>query len=122
MSRAGSLRHIMLDKQLASLGDAYINFVCSLALTNIKGAPQGTKVSDKVLAEALRQAHLREELGSRVARGNLANAAEALLAEAYRKELVRIEESVQVITQHSEDLTLGISELLRLAARRLQNP
>lgn len=119
MSQPDPLRRIMRDRQLASLGDAYVNFVYSLALTNVKGSPQGTKVSDRVLAEAFKQAGLRDRLGTRVAKGDLANASESILAEAYRRKLLTIEESVQVISHHPEDLTLGISELLTLATDRL---
>ncbi len=120
MSQPDLVRRIMRDKQLASLGDAYINFVCSLALTNIRGSPQGTKVSDKILADALKQAGLRDYLGTRVSKSDLANASESVLAEAYRRKLLTVEESVQVVSQHSDQIVLGISELLKLATDRLQ--
>jgi len=121
MSQSDPLRQIMRDRQLASLGDAYVNFVYSLALTQIKSYPQGAKVSDRVLADAFRQAGLREHLGTRVAKKDLANASESILAEAYRRKLLTVEESVQVISQHPEDITLGISELLKLVADRLRS-
>jgi hypothetical protein len=121
MSQQSLLRQIMRDKQLASLGDAYVNFVYSLALTRFNGYPQGTKVSDKILAEALRMAGLRDHLGTRVAKKDMANASEAILAEAYRRNLLSIEESIQVIVQHGEIPTAGLSDLLKLAARKLQN-
>jgi hypothetical protein len=122
MSQQNLLRQIMRDKQLASLGDAYVNFVYSLALTRVNGYPQGTKVSDKVLAEALRMAGLRDHLGTRVAKKDMANASEAILAEAYRRNLLSIEESVQVIAQQGEIPAAGLSDLLKLAAGKLQNP
>jgi hypothetical protein len=121
MSQPDPLRLIMRDRQLASLGDAYINFVFSLALTAVKGYPQGTKVSDRILAQAFVQANLRSHLGTRVARKDLANASESILAEAYRKNLLTIEESVNIIIQQSGDLTVGISNLLKLTADRLQS-
>lgn len=120
MNQPDPLRQILRDRQLASLGDAYVNFVYSLALTKIKGCPQGTKVSDRALADAFKQAGLRDHLGTRVAKSDLANASESILVEAYRRKLLTIEESVQVISQHPEDLILGISELLKLATDRLQ--
>ncbi len=121
MSQPDPLRLIMRDRQLASLGDAYINFVYSLALTAVKGHPQGTKVSDKILAQAFKQADLRSHLGTRVSKKDLANASESILAEAYRKNLLTIEESVHIITQQNEDPTEGISDLLKLAADRLRS-
>ena len=120
MSQPKPLRQIMCDKQLASLGDAYVNFVYSLALTHLKGYPQGTKVSDRVLSQALKLAGLRDELGTRVAKKDLANASESLLAEAYRRDLLTIEESVRVISEQPENPAAGISGLLKLAAERLR--
>jgi len=120
MSQPDPIRHVMRDKQLASLGDAYVNFVYSLALTNLRGYPQGTKVSDRILSQAFRQSGLRDHLGSRVTKKDMANASESLLAEAYRKNSLSVEESVRVISQHPEDLTMGLSDLLKLAAVRLR--
>lgn len=120
MSQPKPLRKVMRDKQLASLGDAYVNFVYSLALTHLKGYPQGTKVSDGVLSQALKLAGLRDELGTRVAKKDLANASESILAEAYRRDLLTIEESVRVISEQPENPATGISGLLKLAAERLR--
>jgi hypothetical protein len=111
----------MRDKQLASLGDAYVNLVYSLALTSIKGYPQGTKVSDQVLAEALKMAGLREHLGTRVAKKDMANASEAILAEAYRRNLLTIDESVRLIIKQGEIPAAGLSDLLKSAAQKLQS-
>jgi len=121
MSHRNPLRQIMRDRQLASLGDAYVNFVYSLALTRLKGYPQGTKVSDKLLAEALKMAGLRDHLGTRVAKKDMANASEAILAEAYRRKLLTIEESVQLIFQYGDTPAAGLSDLLKLAAEKLQD-
>jgi hypothetical protein len=120
MSQPHPLRQIMRDRQLASLGDAYVNLVYSLVLTKVKGYPQGTKVSDRILAQALKLAGLRNELGTRVAKKDLANASESLLAEAYRRDLLTIEESVRVISEHPEEPAAGLSGLLKLAAKRLR--
>jgi hypothetical protein len=120
MSQPSPLRQVMRNKQLASLGDAYVNFVYSLALTRLNGHPQGTKVSDRILSQALRLAGLRDELGTRVAKKDLANASESLLAEAYRRDLLTIEESVRVISEKPEEPAAGISDLLKLAAERLR--
>jgi len=120
MSQTDPIRQIMRDKQLASLGDAYVNFVYSLALTNLDGHPQGTKVSDRILAQAFKQSGLRDQLGSRVTKKDLANASESLLAQAYRKNCLTVEESVRVITQNPEDPPTGLSDLLKLAAERLR--
>jgi len=39
----GELRKILTDKGLARLGDAYVNFIYSLALTEIEGQSLRTK-------------------------------------------------------------------------------
>ena len=120
MSQPDPMRQIMRDRQLASLGDAFVNFVYSLALTRLEGYPQGTKVSDRILAQALRQSGLRDRLGTRVTKKDLANASEAILAKAYLKDLLAIEESVQLICQYSENPDAGLSDLLKLAADKLR--
>ena len=78
-------------------------------------------MSDKILAQALRLSGLRDRLGTRVTKKELANASESLLAEAYSKRLLTIEESVRVISQYPDDLSIGLSDLLKLAAEKLQS-
>jgi hypothetical protein len=114
-----TVRDVVRDKQLASLGDAFVNFVYSLALTKINRRPQAIKVSDRILSEAFRLAGLREYLGTRLSRKDLANAAESLLIEAYRKQLVSIDESVSILTQNPDGLEAGLSDLLKIAAERI---
>ena len=120
MNEPSTIRQIMYDKRLASLGDAFVNFIYSLALTELRGAPEGIKVSDRDLAEAFRLAGLRNYLGTRLSKKDLANASESVLAEAYRRNLLPIEESVRIITQNQEGPKAGLSELLKLAVKRLR--
>ena len=109
---------IMQDPKLARLGDAYINLVYSLALSQMKGEPHGVKVSDRILSDAFKKAGLRKYLGTRRSRKDFANASEALLIEAYRDGLITINESVKIITQ-SDDPANGAADLLRVAVDRL---
>jgi len=119
MSNVEPIQRVLRDRQLASLGDAFINFVYSLALTQISGHPKGVKVSDKILSEAFKLAGLRQFLGTRLSKKDLANASESLLMETYRRQLLTIEESVRVLTQHPDGPQAGLSDLLKLAAERL---
>ncbi|MGD0176207.1 MAG: ribonuclease III family protein [Candidatus Bathyarchaeia archaeon] len=119
MSNEETRRKVMDDKQLASLGDAFVNFVYSLALTNNSGKPQGVKVSDRILAEAFRRSDLRKYLGTRVSRKDLANASESLLVKAYQRKLITIEESVKILSENPDGLEAGLSELMKLAAERI---
>jgi len=119
MSNEETIREVMRDKQLASLGDAFVNFVYSLALTQTGGKPQAVKVSDRILAEAFRLSDLRKHLGTRVSRKDLANASESLLVEAYQRKLITIEESVKILSENPAGLKAGLSELMKLAADRI---
>jgi hypothetical protein len=119
MSNEETIRQVMRDKQLASLGDAFVNFTYSLALTQTNGKPQAVKVSDRILAEAFRLSGLRKYLGTRVSKKDLANASESLLVDAYRKKLITIEESVRILSQNPDGLQAGLSELMKLTAERI---
>ncbi len=121
MSNLQDIRQIMRDKQLASLGDAFVNFVYSLALSQSSSKTQAVKVSDRILAEAFKLAGLRNYLGTRVSREDIANASESLLFETYHRKLITIEEGVGIITRNSDGPQAGLSELLKLAAERIDS-
>ena len=119
MNNEETLRQVMRNKQLASLGDAFVNFVYSLALTQANGKPQSVKVSDRILADAFKLAGLRKYLGTRISKKDLANASESLLVDAYQKKLITIEESVRILSQNPDGLQAGLSELMKLTAERI---
>ena len=119
MSREETIRKVMRDKELASLGDAFVNFVYSLALTKTSGKPQAVKVSDRILADAFRLSDLRKYLGTRVSKKDFANASESLLVEAYQRKFITIEESVNIISENHNGLEAGLSELIKVAAERM---
>jgi hypothetical protein len=100
-----------MDYELASLGDAYINFVYSLALSNRKREAIGVKVKGSVLAEALRKAGLRENLPARMSRHALADAAEALIVYGWLNGYVALEESVAIL-EKADDPIEGFNQLL----------
>jgi hypothetical protein len=106
---------------LASLGDSYVNFVYSLAISNRRGSPLGTKVKGSVLAEALRKAGLRELLPSRMSRHDLADGAEALMVYAWLSRCVSLDESVAMIGRNSDPVE-GLSELLAKIKRQITFP
>lgn len=120
MSKENVISQVLENRRLASLGDAYVNFVYSLALTKIDGRPTGVKVSDRILAQAFKLAGLRECLGTRVTRKDLANACESLLVDAYIRDLLTIEESVGILTRHPDGIASGLVDLLKLAAERVE--
>lgn len=119
MTNEETLRQVMQNKQLASLGDAYVNFVYSLALTQANGKPQSVKVSDRILANAFKLSGLRKYLGTRISKKDLANASESLLVDAYQKKLITIEESVRILSEDPNGLQAGLSQLMKLTAERI---
>jgi hypothetical protein len=119
MNNEETLRQVMRNKQLASLGDAYVNFIYSLALSQANGKPQSVKVSDRILANAFKVSGLRKYLGTRISKKDLANASESLLVDAYQKKLITIEESVRILSEDPDGLQSGLSELMKLTAERI---
>ncbi len=113
------VRVILLDKNLARLGDAFINFVFSLAITEVENCPTGIKVSDKILAEAARKSGLRKILPNRADRGLIANAVEALTVYVWLKRLIMLDESVNILKASIRDPAQAISNLVSEAIERI---
>ena len=113
-----NLREVLMDRKLAALGDAYVNFVYSLALSRMKGEPVGAKVESSLLAEAMRQAGLRSLLPSRMDRHKQADAAEALVVYAWARGVMSIEEGVTILGK-SEDMVEAFCSFLLTARRKL---
>jgi hypothetical protein len=114
------LSEVLADRQLARLGDAYVNFAYSLALSDRKNQPEGKKVKGSTLAEALRKAELREMLPSRIDKHVLSDAGEALIVYAWLHKLLTLDESVQTLVDN-ESLQDGLEQLLRKAKERTMN-
>jgi hypothetical protein len=116
--RHTSLESIFNDHKLASLGDAYVNFVYSLTLSKKRGEPMGTKVSSRILSQALKKASLREFLPQRMDRHMIGDAAEALVVYAWMQGVITIKESVTVLLP-SDNAVEAFARLLLLAKERL---
>jgi len=91
-----------LDRKLAQLGDAFVNFVYSLALTRSIGEPVGTKVSDKVLANAARKVGIRRLLPKRTSRGDVSNAVESLVVYAWLHNHMTIDEISAILEAQTD--------------------
>jgi len=111
MKTYSKLTEVLTDHRLAALGDAFVNFAYSLALSQKKGQPSGAKVKGATLAKAFRKAGLREHMPSRVSSHMLADAAEALIVYAWLRKHVTLEECVTILCK-SEDAASGFAELL----------
>jgi hypothetical protein len=114
-----SLAVVLTDHKLAALGDAFINFAYSLALSNRRGVPSGAKVKGSLLAEGLRRAGLRPYAPSRITRHMLADAAEALIVYAWLRDYITLEESVAIL-EKNEDLAEGLRELFEKIIHRIR--
>jgi hypothetical protein len=114
-----SLTQILTDKKLAALGDAYANFIYSLAISKKLGKPFGKKVKGAPLAEAVRKTGLRKLLPSRIDKHVLSDAAEALLVYAWLNKITTLEESVETL-EKNDDLESGLIQLLTKAAQGIR--
>ena len=113
------LSAILSSKELAQFGDALLNFAYSLALTELKKKPRGTKVPDKVLADAAAKAGLRKHLPRRVNRGDVANSLEALLGHIWLGKKMTLEEIVYCLKKETLEPSKNFAELAELALSKL---
>lgn len=112
--------------ELSSVGDAFINFIYSLALSNSLKKPVSRRASNSMLSEALIKSGVRDKLKSRVSKHALADYAEGIVFDAWLKEKITIEECVNVLSRNisSKDRTKlreesveAFSELLEYIGR-----
>jgi len=111
-----NLKDLLLDKDLASLGDSYVNFVYSLAMSQKLKHPVGAKVDNQTLAEAVNKSGLRRFLPHRVNRHLRGNAAEALLVYAWLKDLLGFEDCTKVLSKEgdvAEAFAILLGDVLR---------
>ncbi len=113
-----SLEEVLLDKDLAALGDAFVNFIYSLVVSQRLGHPKGAKVNNRTLAEAVKRADLRKLLPRRVDRHVLGNAAEALIVFAWLADTVTFEDSLKILSE-KDDAIEAFAVLLREIMKRL---
>src|SRR5215472_3984310 len=108
------LADILVDGGLAQFGDALLNFAFSLALTRMHGNPRGTKIPDKILADAAVKAGLRKYLPRRVGRGDVANSLEALLGHVWLEKRVTLDEIVECLKRENIDPSHNFVKLAEL--------
>lgn len=113
-----NLGEVLLDKDLAGLGDAYVNLLFSLAASKRLGRPTGAKVNNRILAEAVKKAGLRELLPHRIDRHALGNAAEALIVFAWLANKLTLEDSLRILSD-KDDAVEAFTALLSAISERL---
>ncbi|MGB9134108.1 MAG: ribonuclease III family protein [Candidatus Bathyarchaeia archaeon] len=113
-----TLREILTDHELATLGDAYVNLLYSLYLSAKTKKPTGEKADSRTLADALKRSGLREQVASRADRHKQADAAEALLVYAWLQETITITECIEIMLKHESPVE-AFGALLSHANKRL---
>jgi len=111
-----SLAGILTDNNLAALGDAFVNFVYSLALSLKEGKPMGKKLGNAPLASALRKAGLRRMLPLRTDRHQQANAAEALIVYGWLVGLLSLKDILRIVSASEkieDSLRILLQEIVR---------
>ena len=112
-----SVEELLLDKDLPGLGDSYVNFVYSLAMSQKCGHPTGAKVNNQILARAVEASGLRALLPHRVDRHMRGNAAEALLVFAWLQDTLEMNECIKVLSE--KEPVEAFAVLLRQILNRL---
>ncbi len=115
------LGKILTNAGFAQFGDSLLNFAYSIALTETTGRPRGTKVQDRVLADAAARAGLRKLLPRRVGRGDVANSLEALLGHVWLQKMITLEEIVGCLKIENLDPSKNFSLLADLALSKLRH-
>jgi len=114
-----TLTNVLTDHNLAQLGDAYTNFVYSLAESSLKHKSTGKKLKGALLAQALKKANLRKHLPSRTNTHALADAAEALLVYAWLHDHITLRESV-ITLEKGKNAIEALAQLLTTAKDRIK--
>ena len=114
------LGKILTDARLAQFGDSLLNFAYSIALTETTGRPRGTKVPDKILADAAAKAGLRKRLPRRVGRGDVANSLEALLGHVWLQKMITLKEIVACLKTENLDPSKNFSTLVEISLSKLE--
>jgi Ribonuclease III len=115
-----ALLKVLTNTGLAQFGDSLLNFAYSIALTETMGRPRGTKVPDRILADAAAGAGLRKLLPRRVNRGDVANSIEALVGYAWLQKTITLDEIVGCLKAENLEPSKNFSVLATLALSKLQ--
>jgi len=118
LKRYNSLQELLLDNDLASLGDSYINFVYSLAMSKKYRCPIGAKVNNRVLATAIEASGLRKLLPHRMDKHARGNAAEALLVFAWLNDMQDLDDCVKTLSE-KDDVSKAFTVLLQEVLEKL---
>jgi hypothetical protein len=93
--------------ELSKVGDPFVNFIYSLALSKTHKRPLGKKVSNRILSEALARTKLREQAGSRMKKGDLGDFTEGIIFKAWAEGMINLEEAVEILARRLNPTSSG---------------
>ncbi len=114
-----SLPEILADQGLAKVGDAFVNFVFSLATSNKLGVPTNVRVSGTVLSHALKKAGYRKYLPRRTDRHEQGDAVEALVFYSWLEGILSLEECVSILQPYADVPIDAFAALITIIIERL---
>ena len=121
-----SILDILLDKDLAKLGDAYVNFVYSLAESYRNRRGTNSRAPAKILSESLKRTGLRGLLPKRMSIHDQADAVEALVVYAWLTGTLTLEECVSLLSDSGKDdvelFTGLVGEIVRRLGSSVEEP
>ncbi|MFQ5761490.1 MAG: ribonuclease III family protein [Candidatus Bathyarchaeia archaeon] len=106
-----TVEHALANVEMSKLGDAYLNFLYSLAESKRRGKLCSARISNHILGEALRRAGLRSALGSRLSRRDLGGAVEALILAAIVNGCISSADVVEALSVDG-DVASAVAQLL----------
>jgi hypothetical protein len=113
-----NLVDVLSDHNLASLGDAFVNFVSSLASSEKMRKPVGLRVDSFTLSTALKKADLRKFLPSRTDRHKQADSAEALIVYSWLTGKITLKEILNFFEKEENNIA-AFSLILKTIVKRL---
>ncbi|MEM2093787.1 MAG: ribonuclease III family protein [Candidatus Bathyarchaeia archaeon] len=118
--RQMSLSEILVNPDLAKLGDVFLNLVYSLMQTIQYGKGVNARVPSRILASALKMSRLKRELPLRTSVHDQADAVEALSAYAWLSGVITIGELVSLLSKSTENHAEAFKQAVNEICRRLE--
>jgi ribonuclease III-like protein len=110
------LKRVLVDRNLAQLGDSILNFALSAALTKVSSRPTGRRVKNSLMTPLIDSSALKPLLPLRTSKRDRANAFEALAGYLWKKKAFKIEELIDVMAKPRDSVDDSEFERLSLQA------
>jgi hypothetical protein len=94
-----TLKEIGVHKGMAKIGDAVTNLIYSIAKSRVLRFIQARNVNRTILSQALKSANLRDYAKTRADAHDLADSAEAFIGFVFCKDILSLDELVDILIQ-----------------------